>query len=49
MNKELDNFMKIEIDDPIDRFEYLKIFVRTKTIAFSMQRKRDMNIKYAAL
>ena len=49
MNSELDNFMTLDIPDPIDRFEYLKIFVKTKSIAYSKERSKENNIRHTVL
>ena len=49
MNSELDNFMSLDIPDPIDRFEYLKIFVKSKSIAYSKERSKENNIRRTVL
>ena len=49
MNNEIDLFLEIDIGDPIDRFEYFKIFVKTKSIEYSVKRSRENNIRYTTL
>ena len=46
VNEEIDNFMQLDIEDPIDRFESFKIFIKSKTISFSIKRNKDNNMKF---
>ena len=49
MNKEIDKFLEEDYDNKVDRFEFFKVMVKSKTIIFSSAKKKQEDNKIVNL